>query len=138
MTRVSLLSAPFMLGFESFEQRIDRMAKASDGYPPYNIERLADAEGVEIYQIAIAVAGFSQSDLEITSEANQLQVCGCIKQAGEREFLHRGIATRQFKRSFLLADGMHVVGAHLRDGMLMIDVERPKAAKVKRTIEINV
>ncbi len=137
MTRVSVLSAPFMLGFESFEQRIDRMAKASDGYPPYNIERLADADGAENYQIAIAVAGFSQDDLEITSEDNQLQVCGCIKQPSEREFLHQGIATRQFKRSFLLADGMHVVGAQLRDGMLMIDVERPKANKVKRTIQIN-
>ncbi len=137
MTRVSLLSAPFMLGFESFEQRIDRMAKASDGYPPYNIERLADASGAENYQIAIAVAGFSEGDLEITSEDNQLQVCGCIEQPAEREFLHRGIATRQFKRSFLLADGMDVIGARLRDGMLMIDVERPKATKIKRTIQIS-
>ena len=136
MSRLSQLSAPFMLGFESFEQRIDRMAKASDGYPPYNIERLGEQDEAEIYQITIAVAGFSQDDLEITSEDNQLQVCGCIKQNKEREFLHQGIATRQFKRSFLLADGMRVAGAQLSDGMLMVDVERPKTAKVKRIIDI--
>lgn len=137
MTRLSLLSAPFMLGFESFEQRIDRMAKASDGYPPYNIERLADEENAEYYQITIAVAGFSKQDLEITSEDNQLWVCGCHGKSNEGEFLHRGIATRQFKRSFLLADGMIVSGANLTDGMLMIDVERPKSAKIKRIIEIG-
>ena len=140
MSRLSLLSAPFMLGFDNFEQRIDRMAKSADGYPPYNIEKLGvageDADGAELFQITIAVAGFSKNELEITSEDNQILVCGCHDQLTEGEFLHRGIATRQFKRSFLLADGMNVLGASLRDGMLMIEVERPKPAKISRTIEI--
>ena len=149
MSRVSLLSAPFMLGFDSFEQRIDRMAKSADGYPPYNIEKLppknkkgdqeedAGKNGGELYQITIAVAGFGRDELEITTKDNQIMVCGCHDQLTEGEFLHRGIATRQFKRSFLLADGMIVQGASLRDGMLIIDVERPEKNSIARTIEIS-
>ena len=106
MPRVSVLSAPFLLGFDAFEERIDRMAKAADGYPPYNIERLPAADGAEHYQITIAVAGFSGAELEIISEDNQLLVRGRNMDDKTREFLHRGIATRQFQRSFLLADGM--------------------------------
>ncbi len=140
MSRLSLLSAPFMLGFDNFEQRIDRMAKSADGYPPYNIEKIGvdtdSKDGRELYQITIAVAGFSKNELEITSEDNQILVCGCHDQLSEGEFLHRGIATRQFKRSFLLADGMNVLGASLRDGMLMIEVERPKPTKISRKIDI--
>ncbi len=140
MSRLSLLSAPFMLGFDNFEQRIDRMAKSADGYPPYNIEKIGgdtdSTDGRELYQITIAVAGFSRDELEITSEDNQILVCGCHDQLSKGEFLHRGIATRQFKRSFLLADGMNVLGASLRDGMLMIEVERPKPAKISRKIDI--
>ncbi len=137
MPRLSLLSAPFLLGFDAFEERIDRMAKAADGYPPYNIERLPGAEGAEHYQIAIAVAGFSSAELEIVSEDNQLVVRGRNTDEKSREFLHRGIATRQFQRSFLLADGMRVMGAELRDGMLVIDVERPEVKKSARRIEIR-
>ncbi len=136
MTRLSLLSAPFMLGFESFEERIDRLSKSADGYPPYNIERLADENGAEIYKITIAVAGFSRDELKIVSEDTQLHVSGDHKKSKDRVFLHQGIATRQFKRSFLLADGMEVTGATLNEGILSIDVERPLPQKVFRTIEI--
>lgn len=141
MSRLSMLSAPFMLGFDSFEERIERLTKSADGYPPYNIERLtsnndAGETSVEMYQITIAVAGFSRQDLQITSEDTQLHVFGNQSRDEGGEFLHRGIATRQFKRSFLLADGMVVKGATLSDGMLSIDVERPVFAKVSRTIEI--
>lgn len=137
MPRVSLLSAPFLLGFDAFEERIDRMAKSADGYPPYNIERLSASNGTDYYQITIAVAGFSQDDLEITSEDNQLLVRGRNRDEKSREFLHRGIATRQFQRSFLLADGMKVEGAKLCDGMLEISVGRPKSEKIAHRIEIR-
>jgi HSP20 family molecular chaperone IbpA len=137
MPRVSLLSAPFLLGFDAFEERIDRIAKAADGYPPYNIERLAASDGAENYQITIAVAGFCDSELEIISEDNQLIVRGRNRDDKSREFLHRGIATRQFQRSFLLADGMKVEGADLRDGMLEISVQRPVPQKTSRRIDIR-
>ncbi len=137
MPRLSLFSAPFMLGFDDFEERIDRLAKKADGYPPYNIERLADRDNVEIYQITIAVAGFSRDELNIISEDAQLHVSGDHKDEENRVFLHRGIATRQFKRSFLLADGMVVKGAVLQEGMLIIKVERKLPEKISRTIEIS-
>lgn len=137
MSRVSMFSAPFLLGFDAFEERVDRLSKAADGYPPYNIERTIDADGTETFLISIAVAGFGQNELEVTSEDNQLLVRGRQKDDGTREFLHRGIAARQFQRSFLLADGVVVREATLRNGMLIIAVVRPKAEKVARRIEIR-
>jgi len=137
MSRVSMFSAPFLLGFEAFEERVDRMAKAADGYPPYNIERTLDADGTERFLISIAVAGFKESELEIIAEDNQLLVRGRQKDEGQREFLHRGIAARQFQRSFLLADGVEIGEATLRHGMLTIAVVRPKARRLARRIEIR-
>jgi HSP20 family molecular chaperone IbpA len=137
MSRVSFLSAPFLLGFDSLEERVDRLQKAADGYPPYNIERAVDAGGNETYLISIAVAGFSESELEVVAEDNQLLVRGRQKEDASREFLHRGIAARQFQRSFLLADGVEVKDATLRNGMLIIAVVRPKAAKMARRIDIR-
>lgn len=137
MSRVSFLSAPFLLGFETLEERVDRLTKASDGYPPYNIERTLDADGTERFEISIAVAGFSANDLEITMEDSQLVVRGRQKDETSREFLHRGIAARQFQRSFLLADGVEVKDASLRHGLLTIAVVRPKAAMVARRIDIR-
>ncbi len=137
MSRVSMFSAPFLLGFDAFEERVDRLTKAADGYPPYNIERTIDADGTETFLISIAVAGFGQDDLEVTCEDNQLLVRGRQKDDGTREFLHRGIAARQFQRSFLLADGVVVEQATLRNGMLVIAVVRPKAEKVARRIDIR-
>jgi len=137
MSRVSLFSAPFLLGFDAFEERVDRLAKAADGYPPYNIERTIDADGTEKFLISIAVAGFGESELEIIAEDNQLLVRGRQKEDGNREFLHRGIAARQFQRSFLLADGVVVKEAVLRNGMLIIAVVHPKAEKIARRIDIR-
>jgi HSP20 family molecular chaperone IbpA len=137
MSRVSLFSAPFLLGFDAFEERVDRLAKAADGYPPYNIERRTEADGSELFLISVAVAGFAAGDLDVVAEDNQLSVRGRQKEEPDREFLHRGIATRQFQRTFLLADGVVVRDATLRDGMLIIAVERPKAEKLARHIEIR-
>jgi HSP20 family molecular chaperone IbpA len=137
MSRVSLFSAPFLLGFDSLEERVDRLSKATDGYPPYNIERSLDADGVERFLISIAVAGFSTSELELVAEDNQLVVRGRQKEDTERQYLHRGIAARQFQRNFLLADGVIVQRAELRNGMLIVTLERPKVERIARTIEIR-
>ena len=137
MSRVSMFSAPFLLGFDAFEERVDRLAKAADGYPPYNIERLVNAEGSETFLISIAVAGFSEADLDVSVDDNQLLVRGRQKDEATREYLHRGIAARQFQRSFLLADGMRVDDAVLRNGLLIITAVRPKADKAPRRIAIR-
>lgn len=137
MSRISVFSAPFLLGFDSFEERIDRLARSADGYPPYNIERTVVDDGAESFVISIAVAGFAQSELEVMSEDNQLNVRGRQKDEPGREFLHRGIAARQFQRTFLLADGMIVKDATLSHGMLVIALERPRAPKLARRIDIR-
>lgn len=137
MTRISVFSAPFLLGFDSFEERIDRMARSADGYPPYNIERTTDADGTERFLVSIAVAGFAANELDVVTEDNQIVVRGKQKDEQGREFLHRGIAARQFQRSFLLADGMIVKDATLGHGMLVIAIERPKTPKIARRIEIR-
>jgi HSP20 family molecular chaperone IbpA len=137
MSRVSMFSAPFLLGFDAFEERVDRLTRAADGYPPYNIERKTDADGGESFLISIAVAGFSADDLEVVTEDNQLVVRGRQKDDDARQYLHRGIAARQFQRHFLLAEGMLVQDATLRNGMLAIAVVRPRAEKIARRIEIR-
>jgi HSP20 family molecular chaperone IbpA len=137
MSRISVFSAPFLLGFDSFEERIDRLARSADGYPPYNIERTVGEDGSERFIISIAVAGFSEGELEVMSEDNQLNVRGKQKDEPGREFLHRGIAARQFQRTFLLADGMIVKDATLSHGMLVIALERPRAPKLARRIDIR-
>lgn len=138
MSRLSLFTAPFVLGFDSFEEHFDRLAKSAETYPPYNIERRVEENGSERFLISIAVAGFSRADLDVTVEDNQLVVRGRQSGAQDREFLHRGIATRQFQRSFLLAAGMQVEGANLRDGLLIVTAMQPNVAKLVRTIKIDV
>jgi HSP20 family molecular chaperone IbpA len=137
MSRVSLFSAPFLLGFDAFEERVDRLSKAADAYPPYNIERVPGADGAERFLISIAVAGFGIDELDVVIEDNALMVRGRQKDDPDRQYLHRGIAARQFLRSFLLADGVTVENATLRDGMLIVSVLRPKPEKVARRIEIR-
>lgn len=137
MSRVSLLSAPFLLGFDTLEERVDRLAKASDGYPPYNIERTLGVDGTEHFHVSIAVAGFAREELEVLAEDHQLIVKGRQKEDQTRQYLHRGIAARQFQRNFLLADGVVVREAELKNGMLIVTLARPKAEKVARTIEIR-
>lgn len=138
MSRIPSLSSPFLLGFEEIERALDRVAKAADGYPPYNIERVArDGDRPERLRITLAVAGFSHGELEITVEENELRIRGRQNEADEgRMFIHRGIAARQFHRTFLLADGMQVAGAELRDGLLSIDLERPETVRAVRRVDI--
>jgi HSP20 family molecular chaperone IbpA len=139
MSRIPALSSPFLLGFDEIERALDRVVKTADGYPPYNIERIARSNGrAERLRITLAVAGFSPDDLEVTVEDNELVIRG--KQADDdtgREFLHRGIAARQFQRTFVLADGMEVVGADLDGGLLSVDLERPETARTPRRINIS-
>ncbi|NIJ57830.1 HSP20 family molecular chaperone IbpA [Pseudochelatococcus lubricantis] len=132
------LSSPFLLGFDEIERALDRVAKAaSDGYPPYNIERIAgEGNTPDRLRITLAVAGFTREQLEITLEENQLVIRGRQTEDKGRQFLHRGIAARQFQRSFLLADGMEVLGADLANGLLSIDLVRPEAQRIVRRIDI--
>ncbi len=135
MTKLTLGSHPFLLGFDQLERLVERTAKAgNDGYPPYNIER----KGENAYRITLAVAGFSEDDLSITVEDRQLVVRGKQSDDGaERVFLHRGIAARQFQRSFVLADGVEVAGAEMKHGLLHIDLKRAAPESVVQTIEIS-
>ncbi len=134
MSRLSLFSSPFLLGFEPFERALDRITKnATDGYPPYNVEQ----RGENRLRITIAVAGFSPDELSIELEGNQLMVRGKQTDQEERVFLHRGIAARQFQRSFVLAEGIEVEGASLDNGLLHIDLERPLIEQAVKTIAIK-
>jgi HSP20 family molecular chaperone IbpA len=138
MSRVPSLSSPFLLGFDEVERALTRVAKAaSEGYPPYNIERInRTGNEPETLRITLAVAGFTRDQLEITLEENQLVIRGRQVDDKEREFLHRGIAARQFQRAFLLADGLEVRGADLSNGLLSIDLVRPESERIIRKINI--
>ncbi len=134
MTRLSLFDSPFLLGFDHFERALDRVAKASsDGYPPYNIEQV----GEDGLRITLAVAGFTAGDLEVSVEDNQLQIHGKQEDDPERAYLHRGIAARQFQRSFILAEGIEVTAATLDNGLLNIDLTRPTPETRRRSIAIR-
>ncbi|MCC5978849.1 MAG: Hsp20 family protein [Salinarimonas sp.] len=138
MSRQSPFGHPFLLGFDEIEQALDRVAKGSgDGYPPYNIERLPRSEDEpERLRITLAVAGFTREQLEITLEESQLVIRGRQSDDKTRHYLHRGIAARQFQRTFLLADGMEVLGADLSNGLLSIDLARPEPARIVKRIDI--
>jgi HSP20 family molecular chaperone IbpA len=137
MSRVPSLSSPFLIGFDQIERALDRVAKAADGYPPYNIEQLtADGNNPERLRITLAVAGFTLDQLEVTVEEKELVIRGRQQDDKSRHYLHRGIAARQFQRTFVLADGMEVQKADLKNGLLSIDLARPEPARVVRTIQI--
>jgi HSP20 family molecular chaperone IbpA len=132
-------SSPLLLGFDTMEKTLERLAKSGDSYPRYNIERLPGNQGsAERLRITLAVAGFAEDDLDVTTEENQLVVRGRQSDDTERDYLHRGIAARQFQRCFVLADGMRVVGAELKNGLLAIDLDRPEAERLVRKINISV
>ena len=137
MSRVPSLSSPFLLGFDEIERVLDRVTKGADGYPPYNIERLPrDQDNPERLRITLAVAGFTRDQLDVTVEENQLVIRGRQQDDKSRQYLHRGIAARQFQRTFVLADGMDVLGADLKNGLLSIDLARPEPERVIKTIDI--
>ena len=138
MSRVPSLSSPFLLGFDEIERALDRVAKAADGYPPYNIERLAcDAQKPERLRISLAVAGFTRDQLEVSIEENQLVIRGRQQDDKSRHYLHRGIAARQFQRTFVLAEGMEVLGADLKNGLLEIDLARPEPERLVKRVSIT-
>src|SRR3569623_3512523 len=134
MSRVPTLSSPFLLGFDEIERVLDRVTKAADGYPPYNIERLPrDERDPERLRITLAVAGFTREQLDVSIEENQLVIRGRQQDDKSRHYLHRGIAARQFQRTFVLADGMEVLNADLKHGLLSIDLSRQQPARVIRS-----
>ena len=139
MSRQSPFGHPFLVGFDEIEQALDRVAKSGgDGYPPYNIERMPRTEHApERLRITLAVAGFGQDQLEVTLEENQLLIRGRQTDDKTRDFIHRGIAARQFQRTFLLAEGIEVLGADLSDGLLSIDLARPEPERIVRKIDIR-
>lgn len=134
MSRQSYFNSPLLLGFDQIERVLDRVAKnPQEGYPPYNIEQFEDGG----LRITLAVAGFCKEDLAVTLEDNQLVIRGKQDDCEDKTYLYRGIAARQFQRSFVLADGIEVAGADLENGLLHVDLDRPKPATQVKTIEIN-
>src|SRR5919201_1399565 len=134
MSRLSLFNSPLLLGFDHFERALDRVSKvSSDGYPPYNIEQVSE----DALRITLAVAGFTMGDLSITVEDNQLVVRGKQTDDTQRVYLHRGIAARQFQRSFVLAEGIEVRGAWLDNGLLHVDLVRPPIESRVRSVPIR-
>ena len=134
MSRLSLFNSPFLLGFDDLERALGRVSKSSaDGYPPYNIERVGEND----IRITLAVAGFARDQLSVSIEDTQLVIRARQIDDPDREFLHRGIAARQFQRSFVLAEGIEIVGAELDNGLLHVNVKRPVVETQTRTIEIK-
>jgi len=138
MSRTSLLNSPLLLGFDEIERLLDRVSKGSgDGYPPYNIERLSNGEDGDILRITLAVAGFTRDQLDVSVEDSQLTIRGKQEDEDERVYLHRGIAARQFTRTFVLADGIEVCSADLNNGLLSIDLVRPEPERQLKKVEIT-
>ena len=139
MTRISSFTNPLMLGFDELERVLARAAKSSnDGYPPYNIEKVISGEsGEETLRITLAVAGFGDEDLDISVEDHQLSIVGKQKDDSHKSYLHRGIASRQFRKSFVLAEGIEVAGANLEKGLLSIELVRIQPERVVRKISIK-
>ena len=134
MARITAFNSPLLLGFEHLEQILDRASRTSaEGYPPYNIEQTSD-NGL---RITLAVAGFSMNDLSVTIEDNQLMIRGRQVEDSDRVYIHRGIAARQFQRSFVLAEGIDVAGADMDNGLLHVDLERIVPEPEVRTIHIS-
>ncbi len=134
MSKMSLGSHPYLLGFDQLERLAERAAKGSEGYPPYNIEHLAP----DGFRITLAVAGFGEDELAVTTEDRQLVIRGRLAEPSEdRVYLHRGIAARAFQRSFVLADGVEVVSAQIENGLLHVDLKRVKPQQLVQTIPIS-
>jgi HSP20 family molecular chaperone IbpA len=139
MSRLTPFANPLLLGFDSMEKTLERLAKGSDGYPPYNIERIRGHTATpDRLRITVAVAGFSDADLDVTTEENHLIIRGRQAEQLDRDYLYRGIAARQFQRVFVLADGTQVEGASLNNGLLFIDLIRPEPERMVRKINISV
>lgn len=137
MSRVTAFSSPFLVGFDEIERALDRLSKGSgDGYPPYDIQRLK-TDGGTVLRVTLAVAGFSEDELDVTVEENELVIRGRKNEEPERSYLYRGIAARQFQRTFVLAEGIEVLGATLAEGLLSIDLSRPESQRGVRRIKVD-
>ena len=137
MTRITTLTSPLLLGFEEIERMVEKITRTSgDGYPPYNIEKIT-VNGLVKLRITLAVAGFNDDELDVSIENNQLTIRGRQIADPDREFLHRGIAARQFQKSFILASGIEIEGAELKNGLLSLDLVRPEPVSTARQIKIN-
>jgi HSP20 family molecular chaperone IbpA len=139
MVRVTALTSPLLLGFDDLERALDKVSRSgTDGYPPYNIERIAaDGGEPEKLRITLAVAGFSEDQIEVAVEENQLLIRGRQREEKTPDYLYRGIAARQFRRAFLLADGMQALSAKLAQGLLSVDLVRPQPERMARKIKIE-
>ena len=134
MARMPMFNSPLLLGFDELERALDRVSKMSaDGYPPYNIEQT----GPNALRITLAVAGFDVNDISIIVEDRQLVIRGKQADDEKRDYLHRGIASRQFQRSFVLAEGIEVHGAELTSGLLHVDLQRPAPETRRKVVEIR-
>ena len=134
MTRVSPFNSPLLLGFDRLEEVVDRLTRSStEGYPPYNVVHVGD----ERLRISLAVAGFDEDDLDVTVERNELHVRGRQAEENGAVYLYRGIAARQFHRTFLLADGIEIDGARLDNGLLHVELKRLAAPEIVRTVAIR-
>lgn len=137
MTRMARFDSPFLLGFDQVERLLDRVARTgADGYPPYNVEEVQTDKGGQL-KITLAVAGFAAEDLSVTLESNQLVIRGGQSDDEDRNFLHRGIAARQFQRAFVLAEGIEILGADLENGLLTISLEQQAPEEIVQQIEIT-
>jgi HSP20 family molecular chaperone IbpA len=138
MSRLPTFGSPLLLGFDDIERFLDRAGKTGDGYPPYNIEQFSNAEGVpERLRITLAVAGFNAASLAVTIEDNRLSITGRQDEADNGQFLHKGIAARPFQRMFVLADGIEVAAAELKEGLLSISLVMPQPKRQVRAIDIR-
>lgn len=134
MTKISLGAHPYLLGFDQLERLAERAAKGAEGYPPYNIEHIAP----DGFRITLAVAGFSEDDLSVTTEERQLIIRGRMQDEDDKRILlHRGIAARAFQRSFVLADGVEVTSARMENGLLHVDLTRKQPQQIVQTIPIS-
>ncbi|MAN62261.1 MAG: heat-shock protein Hsp20 [Parvibaculum sp.] len=137
MTRMARFDSPFLLGFDQVERLLDRVARTgADGYPPYNVEEVQTGKGGQL-KITLAVAGFAAEDLSVTVESNQLVIRGGQSDEEDRNFLHRGIAARQFQRAFVLAEGIEILSADLENGLLTISLEQQTPEEIVQQIEIT-
>ncbi len=133
MSNLTPFSNPFLVGFNELEQMLLRVAKGADSFPPYNVEQINNTT----FEITMAVAGYSESDLELVQEENQLIIRGHQEHNPNRHYLHQGIAARSFIKSFVLADGMTIQGAVLENGLLMITLQKPQKTPNIKKIEIK-
>ena len=124
----------FGVGFDRMFEELDRLLAVNNnstgGYPPFNLERLSDNQ----YRITMAVAGFTEAEIDVTQKENTLRVTGEKSDKtteGDERYLHRGIATRNFEREFVLADHVEVSSAALKDGLLTIDLEQQMPEELK-------